>query len=82
MTQDLLVRWTPGEEAFGWVLNAVFAFAVVVSGVLALWAWRRGKVGRFAGCAACFAVFAAGWAFGLEFLKAWLLWDPPPWWAR
>ncbi len=80
--QDLLLRWTPGEDASGWVLNAAFALALAFWAVLALWAWRRGSTFGFVVHAVWFTVFGAGWAFGLEFLEAWVLWDPAPWWAR
>ncbi len=80
--QDLLLRWTPGEGAFGPVLNAAFALALAFWAVLALWAWRRGSTVGFVVYAVWFTVFAAGWVFGLEFVEAWVLRDQAPWWAR
>ncbi len=80
--QDLLLRWTPGEQAFGWILRVAFAFASVCSGFLALRGWRRGDVVGLVVWAACFVVLVSGWVFGLGFLEAWLLIDRAPGWAR
>ena len=80
--QDLLLRWTPAEEALGWFWNVAVAFASVFSGVLALRAWRRGDVGGLVVWAMWLVVFVAGWLFGLEFLEAWVLTDRAPGWVR
>ncbi len=80
--QDLLRRRTPGEEAFGWVLNAAFAVALAFRAVRALRAWRRGNAVGFAVCAMCFCVLTAGWVFGPEFPEARVPMDPAPWRVR
>ena len=82
MTQDLLLRWTPGERVVGLVWNVLFGFPVVVAGGLALRAWRRREAGLLVGCAVCLVFLVAAWVFGRELLEAWVWMDPEPGWAR
>ena len=80
--QDLLLRWTPGEGRPCWVLDVVFAFAVVVCGVLGFRAWWRGEVGGLVGYAMCAVFLLGGWTFVPELLQAWVLTDRAPGWVR